>query len=491
MAKTRAKIQPWDLGFEDGWHELSLRLRGGRGEREGRRWGAEGEGGGRSAMRKAQGSARPSRGGGALGNFKLWWLCLNTLLVVGLLSRRILDVDTKATVDVGCQPHRNRHAPCDPGCGDHGKCEYGSCVCDKGWSGELCSLRTCPKDCSNNGFCLNETGVCVCNRRYTGEDCSVDVSLLKEEEIHLAVSDKLDRSGRIDRDIEHVVSARAAKKYHFDLCRNGKGSCSAGWLSQMMPLMPLLPREDARLKFPSCAVVSSGVGAVFNASTGDRRETARGEEIDRHRAVFRLNNAPTEGFEEFVGRRTTHRLVQADYAQLVQNLIGTEVTRNETKSLVSPMNWWAGGYPQNQKVTYMMVVFPTVVRNQVRPPENNGYGAFRDAFPGNRRHVLSPHLTREISDIYGKYREAIKTEGLGCYKSKTLRVPQLFTAVLYSLQVCQKVHVYGVAQDATGTKCCYHPEPEGFSSRNPVCDDLTKSHVFRILLKTGRLFLYD
>ena len=41
-----------------------------------------------------------------------------------------------------------------------------------------------------------------------------------------------------------------------------------------------------------------------------------GEEIDSHDTVFRMNNGPTAGFEKFVGSRTTHRIVNNQWAGL-------------------------------------------------------------------------------------------------------------------------------------------------------------------------------
>lgn len=338
----------------------------------------------------------------------------------------------------------------------------------------------------------------------------MDVALLKEEEIQKAVSDKINRNGKIDNQIEHVVSSRSAKKYHFELCRSK--ACTNTWLTQMLPLIPLLPRDDVHFKFPSCAIVSSAKGIVYNASNGyqTRRETGRGEDIDKHRAIIRLNNAPTENFEKWVGRRTTHRLVEADYAEMVRGMLGTEVTLDETKSVVTPTTWWVGGYPHIEKITYLMAVFPSRSKGQIRAPDNNGYASFGEVFPGNRHYLLSPHMMNEIRDIYTKFKEIIKSKGLGCYKSKSVRVPQLFTALIYSLQVCQKVHVYGMSLNPVSTVYSkdqhpdevlrkgsgrettrYYEEDDDFSSRNPICDELTRTHIMRMLLKTNKVFLYE
>lgn len=51
--------------------------------------------------------------------------------------------------------------------------------------------------------------------------------------------------------------------------------------------------------FQSCAVV---------ASSNILRYHPKGEEINAHTAIFRFNNAPTKGYEEIVGNRTTIRL---------------------------------------------------------------------------------------------------------------------------------------------------------------------------------------
>ena len=46
----------------------------------------------------------------------------------------------------------------------------GTCYCSPGWRGIDCSLRTCPNDCSYDGYCIN--GTCNCYPGFVGNDCS-------------------------------------------------------------------------------------------------------------------------------------------------------------------------------------------------------------------------------------------------------------------------------------------------------------------------------
>ncbi|WZN59102.1 sialyltransferase [Chloropicon roscoffensis] len=70
-------------------------------------------------------------------------------------------------------------------------------------------------------------------------------------------------------------------------------------------LREVVPRMDLeRRQHGTCAL-------VFNS---DRLlSDVRGKAIDAHDAVFRFNNAPTEGFEGHVGSKTTYRFAQAKF----------------------------------------------------------------------------------------------------------------------------------------------------------------------------------
>ena len=66
----------------------------------------------------------------------------------------------------------------DPTCSSNGKCVNGKCVCNDGFTGSRCDQVDCPKNCSQNGVCLN-SGVCRCFAGYSGPDCSLPNETLK------------------------------------------------------------------------------------------------------------------------------------------------------------------------------------------------------------------------------------------------------------------------------------------------------------------------
>ena len=75
--------------------------------------------------------------------------------------------------------------------------------------------------------------------------------------------------------------------------------------------------EHPSMKFyRTCAVVlNSGVLTTF----GDR---AQGQRIDKHDAVFRVNQAPTKYFERFAGKKTTLRVLNRKWTQIFSQKMG-------------------------------------------------------------------------------------------------------------------------------------------------------------------------
>ena len=49
---------------------------------------------------------------------------------------------------------------------------HGLCQCKEGWHTADCSERSCPRNCSGHGSCMD--GVCECENKWSGPYCSVE-----------------------------------------------------------------------------------------------------------------------------------------------------------------------------------------------------------------------------------------------------------------------------------------------------------------------------
>ncbi|KAM9988208.1 hypothetical protein ACTFIZ_003575 [Dictyostelium cf. discoideum] len=55
---------------------------------------------------------------------------------------------------------------------DNGKCENGFCYCTSEWKGTQCEIRRCKDDCNNYGTCNTTNYTCVCDSAHMGETCN-------------------------------------------------------------------------------------------------------------------------------------------------------------------------------------------------------------------------------------------------------------------------------------------------------------------------------
>ena len=157
--------------------------------------------------------------------------------------------------------------------------------------------------------------------------------------------------------------------------------------------------------------------------------TEDGEEIDDHDVVMRLNNAPTVGFERWVGSKTTHRVMNAI---------------------------WSGRY-YNDAVgsTVVMDVLPLEANVTVlssRSPDND-FNRLKSSLSKRRPDVIATKLSNEFVNLAGDYlrRVRVDLERLrGVPYSGKGSPSSGFLSVFFLLQLCRQVDVYGVATEPGG-----------------------------------------
>ncbi|KAK3249113.1 hypothetical protein CYMTET_41449, partial [Cymbomonas tetramitiformis] len=360
------------------------------------------------------------------------WPFINLCVIYFLLSRRSIDSDTDAAPDQRCkQKVFAKSCPFD--CSYHGPCVEGRCLCDPEWTGVDCSVRQCPHNCSGHGTCISSRGVCLCKRPYAGSDCSQEVAEMTVKTTIERVGRPFDSDGRYEDEVDLMMNYKSARKYARLLCHSE--GCYSGWHQALTGLNPLLPKDAVtKWQFKSCAIVSSSRHLVPEKQPEEQE--AHGAEIDKHTAVFRFENAPTAGYEKWVGSRTTHRLVSGEYAKMVQTMLGTEIIFNQTKSVVTASTWWNGGYPSVEKVTYIMASQGLYGKSQMKAPDHSLFAPIAYVFPGNRHYILSPLFIKRVGDMHDRVRDVVKGSGLGCYKGDETgkRMSHLLLAVMLSLQ---------------------------------------------------------
>lgn len=85
-------------------------------------------------------------------------------------------------------------------------------------------------------------------------------------------------------------------------------------LPQQPPLpAPVPPPEETLHPFPPFALADAAQCALISSS-GELRDSGLGSAIDAHKLIIRVNTAPTEGFESWVGSRTDARFVSSPEA---------------------------------------------------------------------------------------------------------------------------------------------------------------------------------
>ncbi|XP_030644946.1 CMP-N-acetylneuraminate-beta-galactosamide-alpha-2,3-sialyltransferase 1-like [Chanos chanos] len=178
-------------------------------------------------------------------------------------------------------------------------------------------------------------------------------------------------------------------------------------VKQLLKLFPdnkryIRPRLD---RCRTCAVVGN---------SGNLLGSHYGRLIDLHDFVLRMNRAPTKGFEEDVGAKTTHRIIYPESAMDMEN---------STHLVLAPF--------KTLDLQWLISAFTT--KNITRT-----YTGVRASIQADKSKVMV------LSPVFIKYVYESWLQKHGRYPSTG------FLTLVFALHVCDEVNVYGFGADRNG-----------------------------------------
>eukprot|EP00899_Mesostigma_viride_P016322 jgi/Mesvir1/24691/Mv21979-RA.3 len=189
------------------------------------------------------------------------------------------------------------------------------------------------KLCSGRGFPNGPGGSCVCPILYTGLFCETTVRVRNMTELK-------PYSGNIAFNANHLSQLKFLQ---------------INTAFKMLEILPkltppvmaqisdLLPPDDVLggQFFATCAIVGS---------SGSLMRYKNGALIDSHEMVLRFNAAPTKGYEEFVGHKTTIRLSNSEHLGWSEEGDGMVVHHLRSKGFLYKMLLYNKVFPQKRPV---------------------------------------------------------------------------------------------------------------------------------------------
>uniref|UniRef100_A0A674DBR5 Beta-galactoside alpha-2,6-sialyltransferase 2 n=1 Tax=Salmo trutta TaxID=8032 RepID=A0A674DBR5_SALTR len=195
---------------------------------------------------------------------------------------------------------------------------------------------------------------------------------------------------------------------------------------RLVPPRPLEQLWGQGSKFKSCAVVTSA-GAILHSSLG--------REIDSHEAVLRFNAAPTEGYENDVGNKTTIRIINSQ-------ILARPRHHFTTSSLYKGMTlvaWDPAPYS---------VDLPRWYRN----PDYDLFTPYeerRRLHPTQPFYILHPKFIWQLWDVVqGNTQENIQPNPPSSG----------FIGIVLMMSLCEEVHVYEYIPSLRQTDLCHYHE---------------------------------
>ncbi|GJQ82191.1 ST6Gal [Trypoxylus dichotomus] len=199
-------------------------------------------------------------------------------------------------------------------------------------------------------------------------------------------------------------------------------------------LRSYIPKRDLfeNNKFNSCAIISSA---------GSSTKSSNGKLIDSYNLVLRFNNAPTKGFENDVGKRTTLRILNSQVMSKDEfKFLNSKMFRNITILAWDPTNYTAS------------------LEDWLAHPEFNlfpNYIEYRKNFPRAKIYIVNPRTIWKVWDYLQRNAP-----------NRLRRNPPSsgFVGLVFLLSHCDFVDFFEYVPSVRITKRCHYYEPEDNAS---------------------------
>jgi len=232
-----------------------------------------------------------------------------------------------------------------------------------------------------------------------------------------------------------------------------------------------LPSNDTDFQFATCAIVSN---------SGTLLEGMFGAEIDSHDAIFRMNNAPTFGFEKYVGSKTTFDLLNRPHADEVSRM-KLDLDANSSPEVAAVLfeadNWHLYYHILERQLKHMpypatLVLAPTFLDrvNALWMRLARRWPRFANSCSGIKRAALLGNSSLRCQKMMRDCQNEVCKPSSG------------FFALAFASQMCNKIDMYGFesyrkaypsAAKKKKTRYHYFDEEEG----------TTNVHSFVLLMK--------
>eukprot|EP00976_Prorocentrum_cordatum_P086804 1186642-Prorocentrum_minimum.AAC.1 len=339
-------------------------------------------------------------------------------------------------------------------------------------------MSACVPSCSGRGRFVNNT-MCVCDEVYAGENCEVD--LIKRNLLLLAESLPLEYNETLTMHKQEVVLSADRTEGMIPLPEGTTHNRTAGDFYKVdFRLYQLLPEDDdaflARRRRKGQSVKAAMGTCAIVGNSGALLYRQYGVDIDAHDVVYRFNQAPVEGYESHVGARTTLENLNSAW---MKHLL-------ETPHSAGRWNWRK---PETALVIFEMfdpasMKFKT--REQIAMKDKwwkKSYERLRARRPDKNVVVLSPRFMAWATALYSRLKLRFQKLGLGTYTGE--KPMSGFYAILWTLQVCDRVDLYGFTPyrdedraEAMATR--YHYFDSAVPRAHSHSFDLTR-HIYQLL----------